>query len=230
MKIIGQPTDYSEILQRVFYASVASGFVCTLMLANASPTVQSLLDSVPTKTDIGPLRGIKALYVLVPLIIGGISRILKLHDIISNLFRIRYLFDTRCLLFPLAEGTGITLTKDLQEKIRRNRIDLMYSVFYPYAEFKNPVIDEQLVRTAADNWGWFWVFIESSFLFFVTAAILVYLRRWNYVFWCLIVVFVELILLFFLWLACRRSGERQIKAILEDPQRRTNITTHFNKL
>lgn len=191
MKIIGQPTDYSEMLQRVFYASVVSGLVCTVLLAQASPAVRYLLDSVSTRADIGPLKSIKALYVLVPLVIAIMLCILKLHDRISDLFRIRHLFDTRHILFPLASGSGLKLTKNLQEKIRLNRVDSMYSVFYPYAGFKNPAIDEQLVRTAADNWGWLWVLVESSFLFLVTAGILIYLQTWNYVFPCVIVVLAE---------------------------------------
>ena len=230
MKIFGQPADYSEILQRIFYTTVASGLVCTIVLAKASPAVMELIDLISTKADIGPIKSIKALYVLIPVIIGIVSRIPKLHDRISNLFRIRFLFDTKYLLFPLAQGAGLTLKKDLKEKIRRNRVDAMYAVFYPYAGFKNPVIDEQLVRTAADNWGWFWVFVESSFLFSVTTLILGWLREWNYVLVCLIVILVEMLLMLLQWFACKRSAKRQIVMIVGDSNRRTSIAGYFQSL
>lgn len=230
MKIFGQPADYSEMLQRIFYTTVASGLVCTIVLAKASPSVKELIDSISTNADIGPIKSIKALYVLIPVIIGTVSHILKLHDRISDLFRIRFLFDTKYLLFPLAQGAGLTLKKDLKDKILLNRVDAMYAVFYPYAGFKNPVIDEQLVRTAADNWGWFWVLVESSFLFSVTTLILVWLSEWNYVFVCLIVILVEMILILRQWFACKRSAKRQVFMIVGDSNRRTSIAGYFQSL
>jgi hypothetical protein len=155
MKIFGQPESYSDMLQRIFYTSVASGLICTVILSHASPAVKVFLDTVPTVANIGPLKGLKALYVLIPLAIGLISRIVRLHDKISVILRIRFLFDTRYLLFPLAELSGHNLTKNFKKAISKNRVDAMNSVFNIYAGFIDPVIDTQLVRTAADNWGWF---------------------------------------------------------------------------
>jgi len=230
MKIFGQPTDYSEILQRVFYTSVASGLVCTVLVAKASPAVQNLIDCVSIEADLVFLKGIKALYVVIPLVIATLSRMLKLHDRISDIFRIRHRFDTRYILFPLAKGAGLKLTKHLQKKIRSNRVNCMYHTFYPYTGFKTPVIDEQLVRTSADNWGWFWVLIESCFLFVLTGGILGYLQRWNFLWICLIVALVEIILMLYMWFACRRGASRQVEAILEDPIRKINISHHFQAL
>lgn len=230
MKIFGQPEDYSEILQRIWYTSVTTGLGCTLLLAKASPVVQSFIDSVSTNADIGPIKSIKVLYVVIPILIGVLSRLLKLHDRISDVFRIRYLFDTRCLLFPLANGAGVTLTKKLKERIRSERENLMYAVFYPYAGFKKPLIDEQLVRTAADNWGWFWVLIESSFLIIVTMGILLYMQKGEYVFWCLIVLLAEFVLMLIYWLSCQKGGERQVEAILSDIDRKKTIAKHFRTL
>lgn len=122
MKIIGQPVSYSEILQRIFYTSVASGLVCTVLLAKASPTVKNLIDSVSTEVDIGPFKSMKALYVIIPLVIGIISRMLKLHDRISHIFGIRRLFDTQYILLPLAEGAGLgTLDRP---QFAKNVVDL----------------------------------------------------------------------------------------------------------
>jgi hypothetical protein len=106
----------------------------------------------------------------------------------------------------------------------------MYAVFYSFAGFKNPVIDEQLVRTAADNWGWFWVLVESSFLIIVTAAILGYMHKWNYFFGCLITLLIEFIFMLIYWLSCQKSGERQVRAIISDKSRKKSIVKYFRSL
>lgn len=230
MKIFGQPEDYSEILQRIFYTSVSTGIACTVLLAKASPPIQELINSINASADIGPIKNIKVLYVLIPFLIGVLSRMLKLHDRISDVFRIRYLFDNRCLLFPLAKGAGLTLTRDLRKKIGYERVNSMYAVFYPYAGFKKPVIDEQLVRTAADNWGWFWVLVESSALIAATTVILVIMQKWDFVSWCLIVLLVEFALMLMYWLACQRGGGRQVTAILADTSRKKAIAKYFRSL
>ena len=230
MKILGQPADYSEILQRIFYTTVASGVVCTVLVAKASPAFEDLINAVSTKADIGPIKGLKVLYVLIPALIGLVSRMLKLHDRISDVFRIRSFFDTRVILYPLARDAGVTLTKDLKKRISDARMNAMYAIFYPYAGFRNPVIDEQLVRTAADNWGWFWVLTESSSLFLVTAGILACVQQWNYVFVCLAVILVELILMSVQGFACRNSAQREVVAILNDSSRKACIAAYFESL
>lgn len=227
MKIFGQPESYSDILERVFYTSVAAGVVCTVILAQASPAVADILESVSTNAEIGPIKGVKALYVLIPLAVGLISRMLRLHDRISDVLRIRHRFDTRCILFPLAEQAGHELTAKLRRAISRNRVDAMYAVFYPYAGFKDPAIDTQLVRTAADNWGWFWVLTESSFLFGTTAVILSILGKITHLKICLGILLVQMCLLLVEWLACRRSARRQVAAIVADSSRRADIRAYF---
>ena len=230
MSIIGQPSDYSDILKRVFVISNAVGLICTVALANVSPAFKQLFDSISTNADIGPLKNLKALYVVIPLIIALVSRMVKLHDIISDLFKIRFNFDTNYILYPLAEKSGLILNTDLKRKIRLNRIDLMYKVFYPYASFKSPVIDDQLVRNAADNWGWFWVLVESSLLVVITTIILILLNNINYVILFLLGLIVISLLIIYFWNSCKRGAEHQIVAILDDPIRKEEIVRHLKLL
>jgi len=230
MKIFGQSADYSEILQRVFWFSIGSGFVCTVILAKASPAVHSLIESISTNADLGPIKSVKVLYVMIPGAIAVVSRMIRLHDRISDFFKIRFTFDIKFFLYPLCQGAGVPLTDDLKAKIRKTRNDSMFQTVYKYAGFRNPVIDEQLVRTAADNWGWFWVLVESSFLFIVTAGIMVFLSKWNFVLFCLGVFLIEMILLIVQWFACKRSARRQVVEILKDHKRKTDIAMHFESL
>ena len=230
MKIFGQPESYSDMLQRIFYTTVASGVVCTVLLAKTSPTMKAIIDSVSTEADIGPVKGLKVLYVLLPLVVALTARMLRLHDKISDVLRIRFLFDTRYVLFPLAQLTGHTLTKTLKRSIGSKRVDAMYAVFYPYAGFNHPTIDKQLVRTAADNWCWFWVIVESAFIFGVTAIILQVLHKPSYVYMCVVIIFVQMCLLMVEWFACRRSAKRQVHAILADNSRRSDISAYFRSI
>jgi hypothetical protein len=230
MKIIGQPADYSEILQRIFWFSIATGLFSTAMLAKTSPAVQTFLDSIATEADLGPIKSIKVLYLLIPSAIAVVSRMIKLHDRISDLFRIRLIFDLRFFLYPLCHGAGVPLTAAQKATVRKTRNDSMYQTVYKYAGLKNPDIDNQLVRTAADNWGWFWVLVESSFLLLVTVVIFACMQKWNYVTGFLLVVLVEMILLLIQWFACIRSAKPQVNAILNDPKRKSAIQQYFNSL
>jgi hypothetical protein len=230
MKIVGQPESYSEILQRIFYSNFASGIICTIILAQASPAVKSFIDSISTKADLFSIKDLKALLVLIPFGIVLLSRIIRLHDKISDLLRIRFFFDTRYILYSLAHLTKVTLTKDLKKIIGRNRDNAMRVVFYKYASFIDPIIDTQLVRTAADNWGWFWSLLESLFLFGLTAFILWLLDNNTYVQVCLIILLIEFCLLLVQWFECRKSAERQVEAITSDNDRRTDISAYFSSL
>lgn len=230
MKIFGQPSDYSEMLERVFFMSIVSGFVCTVLLAIASPTFHRFIDSFRFKGEIGFIKGVSALYYAIPFFIVFVIRVLKLHNRISDVFKIRFYFDTEYLLFPLAQGSGILLSPELKNKIRRARGKAMGKVFYPYASFIDPVIDKQLVRTAADNWGWFWVFVESIVIFGGTSVVLAMLQTWRVLIICGFVILLEFIFLRILWSDCKRSANRQIEAILEDCGREKDISQYFLSL
>lgn len=227
MKVIAQPESYSDMLERVFVTTIVSGIACTLILASASPAVKDCLDSVRTEMEIGPIKGLKRLYVLIPIFIAVVSRIVLLHDRLSDLLHIRIIFDTRYVLFPMARLSGHDVDKNLEERIRSVRESAMYKVFYPYAGFATPAIDKQLIRTALDNWGWFWVGIESAFLFAVTGIIVAIMGGGVQFIICMVAVAVAGSLLWIKWFACRRSADRQVRAIVDDPQRKRDIHTYF---
>ena len=230
MKVIAQPESYSDMLERVFVTTVVSGITCTVILASASPAVKVLLDSVQAETEIGPIKGIKALYVLIPIVIAVISRIVLFHDRLSDLFRIRVIFDTRYILFPMARLSGHKVDKTMERRIRSARESAMYRVFYPYAGFATPVIDRQLVRTALDNWGWFWVGFESGFLFVVTGIFIEIIGGAIQLIICVVALLIIALLLTIKWSACRRSADRQVRAIIEDPQRKADIHAYFSAM
>jgi hypothetical protein len=212
------------MLERIFVTTLVAGVACTILVATASPEVKALLDSVRTEADLGLVKGIRALYVLVPLGVALFSRVLRLHDKISDLLRIRLYFDTHHILFPMATAVGLGLDETAKKQIRSARQDLMYDVFYPYAGFADPKIDKQLIRTALDNWGWFWVGMEAGLLFAITSATLLLLHAQMQLYICLLLFLLSGILLLLQWPACRRSAEREVAAILDDPARRGEVS------
>ncbi|MBI1822328.1 MAG: hypothetical protein HY036_02125 [Nitrospirae bacterium] len=229
MKLIGQSESYSEILERVFVTTLAVGFFCTILLANADSTFHDLLETISTKVDFGPLKDIKVLYVVVPLVLAGISRLILLHDKISNILGLRKRFDTNHILFPMADQSGYTLTDAFKQRLTANRKEAMSDIFYRYASFINPVIDRQLVRTAADNWGWLWSAVEASFVCLVTLSILTLLEIWSYAMMlggsiCILIGFI-----FFQWFQCRKGAVRQVRVIMEDSDRKQAIHSYFTK-
>jgi len=117
MSLIGQPKSYSDMLKRIFAATLTVGVLCTFALAAASPAVRTFLESWSAEVSIGILDSVKALYVLIPLVIAILSRVFLLHDKVSNFFGIRRRFDLGNILRPLATSKFfLTIRQQLAAK------------------------------------------------------------------------------------------------------------------
>jgi hypothetical protein len=230
MKIIGQPDSYSEMLERIFATTLATGFLCTLLLAQSSPAFHALIQSILTKADLGPIKNISALYILIPLGIATFARVILLHDKISDLLQLRRRFDTRHILFPMAARVGFELTELFKKRLEIDREAAMYAVFYPYASFKEPAIDAQLVRTAADRWGWFWAAVEAAFLLLVTMLVLAIIKQWRYLLWVGAGVVFLAWFMRYQWAACSKGARAQVEAILQVPDRMSKVSSYFAQL
>ncbi|MFA5192977.1 MAG: hypothetical protein WC740_19895 [Verrucomicrobiia bacterium] len=176
------------------------------------------------------MKGLKALYVLVPLAVALLSRVFRLHDKISDLFYIRFAFDTFNILFPMATLSGHDLTPRLKAAIRSAREPAMYAVFYRYAGFPEPRIDRQLVRTALDNWGWFWVAVESFALILVTTICLLSMNAQRDVGLCATILLVLLAFLVLQWFVCRATAAKEVRAVLEDSERKSAVRAYFAQM
>src|SRR5690242_1681238 len=101
MSVLSQPTNYSEVLRRIFASTLVFGAYCTFLLAYSRlGEGQTIIDALIA------LHPLALLGVAAPFVIAIVSQAIKLHNRISDLFKIRLRFDTQCLLRPLAEGTG----------------------------------------------------------------------------------------------------------------------------
>ncbi|MFA6283743.1 MAG: hypothetical protein WCV64_10415 [Desulfurivibrionaceae bacterium] len=230
MSIIGQPDSYQDMLKRIFYVSVITGIGCTAGIALASPSFKAFLDSWSLEADLGPLKSVKALYVLIPLGIALISRVFLLHDKLQKIFGLRKLFEEKYILQSLAKNVELSLDGQQKYWMGVNRNDLLYQAFYPYASFKDPVIDRQLVYTAADRWGWFWAAMESSFILLISSIIFFALSAWLGLAIAFGIALLLILFMFYQWTNLIESAEAQVKAIGLDAQRQTEIVRIFQKL
>jgi hypothetical protein len=230
MKVIGQPESYSEMLERIFVTTLVTGFLCTVSLAQASPSVHELINRVSANADIGPVKGVKALYVLIPLGIAVIARAILLHDKISDVLRIRRRFDVPHILVPMAGRLGFPLGDSLFERLKTARINAMYAVFYPYAGFADPAIDRQLVRTALDTWGWFWSALEAVFLIVITGIVFLIIGSWKRWLVTLLILVPLILFLFYQWSVCKRTASAEVDAILQDGERAEKVRSYFAKV
>lgn len=230
MSLIGQPESYSEMLKRIFAATLTTGIACTFFLGTVSPAVKTFLESWSAETSIGILDGVKAFYVVVPLVVAIGARVFLLHDRISDLFRIRKRFDLANILMPLAEGVGFPTSGASWNKIQNQRDLAMSRTFYKYASFRDPKIDVQLVRTAADRWAWFWCMVEPQFVLIITGIILAILRSWFELIFVVLVMVILSTIGLLLWPQLRNGGRNQVREILENGSWKAEIRTALQAL
>ena len=112
----------------------------------------------------------------------------------------------------------------------------MGEVFYKYASFNDPKIDAQLVSNARDYWYWFWVGLETSFIWLLLAVALFssafyfdndsYMQKFVSLSYVLLPMLMSLPLLA---LRCVKSAGRQVKQVLVDTSRVRQIKGVFDR-
>jgi hypothetical protein len=226
MKVIGQPENYSDILVRIFVCTLVTGVICTAALGLVLPEVKRLLDSAATDAELGPFKNLGAAYVAIPFAFALASRIVKLHDRVSNLLRLRVVIDTQWILTPYALHIGL-LDESLSQALRIHRRQAMYRVFYPYVSLPDPAIDRQLVRSALDNLGWFWSAVEATVVILLTSGIFFAREAYRAGALTLLAGAGMAAVALALWYACRGTTSAEVSAILESPDRCDSIRNYL---
>jgi hypothetical protein len=230
MKLVGQPENYSELLERVFVATTVTGLICTAALSASSPEVRAFLSSVNVEAEFGPIKKLKLLYLGIPLVVALLSRIFKLHDRLSDILRLRYWIDTRYILLPLAEATAGPPDETRIALIRGRRKEIMYMAFYPYVSLPDAKIDRQLVRSALDNLGWLWALVEAEFVVLLSLLVSLIVTPLQTTYWLAFAFSFLLLLAFVLWFLCKRTTKAEVDAIASDPDRHDVLRRYFESL
>lgn len=221
--MFGQPKDYSEMLKRIFYASLAVGITCTLILGSISSEIKEIINLSSKEWDLG-FSTLPIIAVLIPFCIAVISRIITLHDKVSDIFKIRAKFDVNYILIPLFEGVGVAINDELKKTIRKQRHSLMRRIFYKYApNVENASINKQLISTAFDRWGWFWCFIEPTVIIFFSAFLAWYFGGFKNSLFFFIVTVLFILIAVLIYPSLRRVAKHQVDDILSNSDRINEI-------
>ncbi len=229
MSLIGPPKDYSEMLNKIFVFTFFGSLICTYLVSLASPAVSSYLNKFSIAVEILGLS-VPIAYVVPPLLIAILARIIKLHDKISDLFRIRETFDITEILVPMAGESNFSTSLKVLEYFKKHRRDIMNAVFYKYASSKKPLIDSHMIEMALDRWFWFWVLIESLVIGAITLVTLMFMGGYQIAAWLACFLFAGTLLASFVNRVCARAAHEEVQAILADQARKSEIKAVFDAL
>ncbi len=223
-------SDYPSMLNKV---ALYTFFISTLLLGLIYWQIPSFREWVPAlqfkipDTDIQ----VPAIIVVLAFAAAFASRLIKLHDRLSDLFGIRRRFDVYSILFPMAAASGVALTLEKQAKLFKDREELMTRVFYKYASSSpgKAQIELHAITMALDQWSWYWILVEAAFWIFAAALVLLFagnsLAPWMF-----------LLDLGTLWLLqgvrslCSGYARDEVRQILESESRAAAVAEDFRAL
>lgn len=226
--MVGSVKDYQGVLDRTSWctlvvATTAAWYVLhSLGLLDGSPALLNHQVRIwDNQVPLGPLAA--------GLVIAFLARALRLHDRLSDLLRIREDFDVILILEPLAAGAGVNLTAEDRAAVRARRVALMDSVFYRYASSGSdaPLIDAHLVRSALEQWSWYWCVVEACAIVAASAIVVLTTHDVTLVLYALVMLSGLQLLLEGLMYLCERHATREVTLILASHERRGEIAEAF---
>ncbi len=221
--MIGRINSYSEMLRRIFWFNVGTGLFCSVLLSFYSPAVERVVKNFGHQIEIEGAQ-LPALLVLGPLAFALTSRIIVLHNKISDCIGIRERFDTQHIVLPLAAGCGIQDATAVVESMKSQRRKIMSDVFYKYVpNMEKSVINGEYVAAALDAWGWFWCFVEASATLVVAAIFAIFAGTlWLTLFFA-VVALMSAGGCFLLMSQCVSAAADEVREILVDDYRKQEI-------
>jgi hypothetical protein len=226
-------TDYYSMLNRIFVFTWLWACLATWIVRLYYEPLDQLLKKLDFPIDILGLKEMKILGYIVPgLVVSVLARMVKLHDRISDVLRIREQFDLYEIILPLARGAGVSVGKLTMDQLRRHRGKLMSQVFYRYASSTDPKIDKHAIYQALDWWSWYWVFVEMLAVLLPTGTLLLFFgsSSWPGLLLLVACAAVILIILPFFRVRCSQHADYEVDLILTDQTRKQEIEQAFSAL
>lgn len=225
--------DHQAMLTRIFWFTTASALAAVALLRDRIPELDRLLSQIDYSVVFGDnkILPVPGGYLIPALAVGMLSRIYRLHACVSDWLGIRECFDVDVIIAELAERLEFDLSSiDRQELIER-RPDIMRRAFYAFVTGPDPEIDPQLIGKALDAWSWFWIGVESTFVFVLAAMALV--AGGDYAVGLLTLVSVLALAargLPAMHRQCRRYAVAQVRAIVADRTRAAELCRIFAEI
>jgi len=218
------------MLAKIAIFTGVTAFLLTLLIGWHSPAIASTLDALNVDVKVWVFEKVKVGWVIPAFAIALISRIIKLHDRLSDAFRIRENFDLLEILVPLAGGVQVAVDSAMLSKVRQRRDSAMREMFFKYASSLTPQIDGQLVISALDKWTWFWILLESVFVAFVATIVLIVLGGYQAAAFLGLGVLVGILLFRLVGPVCAPTAHAEVDAILQLPDAPGEIQAYLYKL
>lgn len=224
MPFFKAPKDYPEMLNKIACYNFLGSLIATILAVNFSEDIKKFFTLISFGLEFEK-DGIKfaVSYLYPAVLIAIISRASKLHDRISDIFKIRKRFDLKFILIEISKELGYFEGEKTIKKLAEKREELMYSVFYKYASSTSPKIDTHLIIMALDNWCWYWITIELRFICILLCIMLFIFNKSNYAFFIIIAILVMTLMALPVKHGCVVNAKKEITSILEDRSRKEEI-------
>jgi hypothetical protein len=224
--------DYPGSLNKIATYTLGASALSIWLLRNEFKVVDDLLAPLTLQIPMAVGIALPLGTVLPAFFFAVLSRVVKLHDRLSDILFIRQRFDVGAILLPLAVGSGADLRVDAIRRIKQQRESLMYKTFYKYASSSpdKAVIDTHYVTMALDQWCWYWIILEASFLGLCLGLIFLLTEKY----FLASVFFLALIcavgFLQIIRSHCANYALQELEQILAEPRRKEEIAKVFRAL
>ncbi|KAB2454627.1 hypothetical protein F8160_09535 [Bacillus sp. CH126_4D] len=213
-----QVKDYNGMLRMTAVGSAVILFLCFIYLKYQTGIFDNFIKEFPSVEV--EIKGVKlsTTYILPPLVWMFISLSIRVHDRISDLFKIRKNFDCNHILLPFTQKLNIPLNDTKKLKLFKNREDLMAKIFYKYADSTKTEsednISPHLIHKALNNWAYFWILLEGQIFIGITIIIYICQKDWKNMLITLIVLILTLLIQFLIYKDAKKIVNQEINAIL----------------
>jgi hypothetical protein len=224
-----RPRNYGEMLNKIGMFTFLVALILTLLVSHYSSSIASFLNQVQVPVEIWSLH-IPVLYIVPALLLATLARIVRLHDKISDLFRIRERFDLNRILVPLCGAVGIPVDLAFRDKLLNRRHNAMLRTFYRYASFEDPAISKAAVLGAIDVWTWYWILLEAIIMLIIASIVLVAIGAYAASFGIIATAFLATLFFGTHYGNCGRRADAQIEEIVSDEPRVLTIRNEFNAI
>lgn len=167
MWIFSSPKNYSEMVEKISKCSFVISALFIYFLSYCNDDFGLFLKKISFGVEyefIGIRLSLAG--ICLPLLIGILEHMFKIHDKISGLLHIREQYDKHIIIADFLDYFSLKIhLKDLNSK---NISQLMSSCFYRYASSTKPEIDEHSIHLALNEWCWFWIALDTEILLLIT--------------------------------------------------------------
>lgn len=217
------------MLTRIAIVQFFVALALLFWLAHTIPEIKGVVEIGALEIEVKNVK-LKLGYVVGAAIFAFLSRMLKLHDRISDVLGIRRYFDVHVILLPLAAAVGVRLGAQGLRRVPSERRSLMYDVFYAYVGRNTPAIDPHLIEAALDIWLYYWILLEAQVFLLAAAVTAITFGHFGV---AVIVVAVALSIALLLHVLARQSRSaalNELEALVQDEARVASIRSRFNAL